>query len=84
MAIANPCMSKTYTRKKTRGQIQKEVNEVERKKAELAEEERMEAAKWVDGSKKVTSNDLKKEKETEKQKHKLLLKELYEREMETQ
>lgn len=77
-------MSNTYTRKKTRGQIQKELNEVERKKAELAEKERIEAEKWVEGSKGVTASDLRKEKELEKQRHKLLLKELYEKEMEMQ
>lgn len=77
-------MSNTYTRKKTRGQIQKELNEIERKKAELAEKERIEAAKWVDDTKKAGSGDLRKEKELERQKHKLLLKELYEKEMETQ
>lgn len=80
--IFSPAMSNTYTRRKTKGQIQKELNEIERKKAELAEEERIEAAKWVEGSKQTTSNDLKKEKELEKRKHKILLKELYEKEME--
>lgn len=75
-------MSHTFTRKVHRGEIQKQINEEDRKKQESIQQELLEEQKWSDGPKVVTKHEQKTIKEEEKQKKKEHLKELYEKEME--
>lgn len=73
-------MSKTYTRKVHKGEIQKMKNAEEKAKQEELEKEHLEAQSWSDGTK-ISVTEIRKQKELEKIEHKKKLQELYEKEM---
>lgn len=75
-------MSNTYTRKVTQGELQKRKNEADKREQAKLKAEEEEAAKWVEGSRQITNDDLRKQKAVEKEQRKKYLQELYEKEME--
>ena len=73
-------MGKTFKDKKLhRGQIQKAINEEERKKKEAIRQEELEAAKW-DDPKSIRNSDIREQKEREKLLRKQELKRKYQEE----
>ncbi|ORD94341.1 hypothetical protein ECANGB1_866 [Enterospora canceri] len=73
-------MSKTFKDKKiTRGQIQKKINEENRKEAEKIEAELREAERWYD-PKRVTKCDIRKVRDIDTVKKKEILRKKYEEE----
>jgi len=74
-------MSKTYTRKVHKGEVQKKINAEEKKRQEAINDEQEEAARWADVTSKSVRAEEKKIKEETKKEHKEKLKKLYDEEM---
>ena len=75
-------MSHTFSREVHQGEVKKKENAAAEVQRKAEEEERAEAARWVDGDQKMNKHQEKAQKEEERKMHKLKLKEMYEKEME--